>query len=117
MSVSKETAIRHLSYEEMDLMLRQLAEQIRSKGIKVKSIKPIDQQDYVCAAILAHFLGVPVSDTGSKFSLFSDYDVDFCLFNKIYSNEIYNSQTKVYIDTVTVNEEMKHTKVTLPWIK
>ena len=101
----------------MDMMLRELAEQVRSKGIKVTGIKPMDQRDYVCASILAHFLGVPVADTGSRYSLYSDYDVDFCLFKKIHESDHYNTDTKFYVDTVEVNPDQSFTKVTLPWIK
>lgn len=117
MAIRKETAIRHLSYEEMDMMLREVAEQIRSKGIKVASIAPKEQEDYVGAAILASFLGVKVGPGDKVFGLYSDHMVDFCLFHKIYENDIYNKDTKCYADTVYVDPEMKHTRITLPWMK
>ena len=117
MAVQRETAVRHLSYEEMDLMLRDLAEQIKSKGVKVTSIAPKDQNDYVATTILAHHLGANVGFHGHKFGLYSEVDVDFCLFHKIYDNEVYNKTTKFYVDTVTVDQEMKHTRITLPWMK
>lgn len=117
MAISKQTAVRHLSYEEMDMMLRELAEQIRSKGIKVTSISPRDQNDYVATTILAHFLGANVGAGGYKFSLYSEADVDFCLFNKNYDSNFYNSITKCYVDTINVDNEMRHTRITLPWMK
>ena len=117
MATRKETAVRHLSYEEMDMMLRELAEQIRYKGIKVTSIAPKDEEDYVCAAILAAFLGVKVRQGDRVFGLYSEYGVDFCLFNKKYDSDHYNTDTQCYVDTVEVDNEMRYTKVTLPWIK
>ena len=117
MAIRKETAIRHLSYEEMDMMLRELAEQIRSKGIKVTSISPKDQDDYVGATILASLLGVKVGPGHRVFGLYSEHGIDFCLFHKIYENDVYNRDTKCYVDTVTVDPEMKYTRITLPWIK
>ena len=86
----KQSAIRHISYTELDAMLRELA--YRARGT-VQGIKPQTQRDEVPAALLAHFLKVPYGK-GTEFSIFSDATTDICLFKKEYDSEHYNRNVK-----------------------
>ena len=117
MGLRKESAVRHVSYEELDMMLRNLVEMIRGQGIIVKGIQPRNRDDLPAAAILADMLNVPFDMKGHMFSIYSEYDEDFCLFRKRYESEHYNKRTKIFAEDIHVEDDHSHTKVTMPWRK
>lgn len=116
MSIRKQSAIRHLSYEELDLLVRNLAEQIKVKGIRVVGIQPKSVEDVVPSYLLANFLQVPYGN-GSVFSLYSDYVSDFCLFKLIYDSDHYNKDIKAHVEEIEVENDHSYQKVTMPWRK
>lgn len=109
----KQSKIRHISYLELDGMLRDLAERVRGS---VKGIKPQTSRDYIPAALLANFLNVPLGQ-GTEFSIYSDATTEICLFKKEYESEHYNRTVKHYIDIVQVEVDGNYQKITFEWEK
>ena len=115
-SVSRESAVTHLSYEELDFKLRSLAEQIRMREV-ADAVWPVNKYDYVSTSLLAHFLKVPIDPSGLRYSHYSGEGVDISLVKKNSWTDHYNDNTKYFIDEVMVDENNNFQKVTLPWQK
>ena len=116
MPVSRESAVTHVSYEELDYKLRSLAEQIQMRE-KVTAVWPKHESDYVSASLLAHFLNVPLRLDGITYSHYSGPGVEVSLVKKNSWTEHYNDNTKYFIDEVMVDEQNNFMRVTLPWQK
>lgn len=115
-SISRESAVTHLSYEELDYKLRSLAQQIRMRE-KVTAIWPVHETDYPSASLLAYFLKVSIASNGLRYSHYSGQGVDIALVKKNSWTDHYNDNTKYFIDEVYVDEQNNFQKVTLPWQK
>ena len=114
--LSRESRLTHLSYEELELKLRQLAEQIRSRE-KPVAVWPKYESDYVSASLLAYFLKVPIRQDGLFYSHYSAQGIEIALVKKNSWTEHYKDNTKYFIDEVEVDESGNFMKVTLPWQK
>lgn len=109
----KQSQVRHISYQELDAMLRELAYQLHGK---VQGIKPQTTRDEVPAALLASIMKVPFGK-GTEFSIFSDATPEICLFKKEYESEHYNRSVNYCIDTIYVDHEGKFQNVVFEWEK
>lgn len=111
------TAIRHLSYEEMDTSLRDLAERVRSQ-IQIDSLAPTDDQSTIACALLCNFIGIPMDmNSTNKFAIYSDRQPEVCMFKKKYETEHYNNRRMVFLEEVEVDTQGHFTRVTFPWKK
>ena len=113
----KQSQVRHISWEELDEMIRSLAGVInRTKYNAVCAADP--SQDSIPAAMLAVNTGLPLQANGDLvFSVYSDFQVKACLFKKNYSSEHYNNENVKYLEDLEVDEEGKFQTITFPWQK
>lgn len=118
MSLHKNSALKHLSYQEIDSMLRDLAERIHSKG-GCTSLQPVSKSDLVITALLSEFSGIPIDYNSKswKVGLTSEIDTDVCIFRKNYISGHYNRTVKCYVDDLYQEEDESFTKITVPWRK
>ena len=118
MAVRKTSAVRHLSYEEIDTMVRTIVERVRTMGMKIEGIEPKDREDTVVAAMIAENLNVPLGvNTGTTFSTYSHYGADICLFKLIYNSDHYNRDIKIHVEEIMVEDDQTYQQVTMPWRK
>lgn len=112
-----QSQVRHLSWEELDSMMRGLAAQISSSE-KVVGINPVSIDDTLLASLLANHLKVDIKvEGGLKMSLYSEPFTDICLFKKIHVDDVFDSSVRYFVETVDVDEEGNFTLYTLPWKK
>jgi hypothetical protein len=116
MGLRKQSAVRHLSYQELDGMLRALSEQIRSRT-RVTSLTPNTPNDTTVVHLLADMMQLPVTDSGTRVSFYSQVGSEFCFFKLNFTSDLYNREVKGYIDEIEVNDDQTYQKVTLPWKK
>ena len=118
MSLHKSTSIKHLSYQELDAKLRDLAELMRSKGQPI-SLKPAALDETIVTHLLSHFSGYPVYDlpTSLRVSLIGEIGSDVCVYKKNYTSEHYNRSMQFYVDELFQEEDETFTQITLPWKK
>ena len=118
MALRTTSAVRHLSYEEIDSMVRTIVERVRSMGMKIEGIEPKDRADVVVAAMIADRLGVPLGvNTGTMFSTYSHYGADICLFKLIYDSDHYNRDIKIHVEEIVAESDHSYQTVTMPWRK
>ena len=115
--LAKRTSIRHLSYPELEQMLRSLGEQLLSSGCK--SIYYSSKDDLAITALLSEMTGLLISDSKEslRFGLTSEVDTDICLFKKNYISEHYNRTVKYYVEDLYQEDDESFAKITLPWRK
>lgn len=118
MSLHKNTSLRHLSYEELDSLLRRLAVEIIDKG-ECKGLQCISKNDMVITAMLSEFTGIPLdyNSRSWKVGLVSEIDTDVCVFRKIYNSDHYNRTVKCHVEDIYQEEDESFQKITLPWRK
>lgn len=117
MAIRKTSAIRHISYEELDEMLRRLAERVLSSGKNVSSVSPASDEDAPIAAILSRFLNVPLTYSGVRVGLYSELLPEICLFKIIYDSDFYNNHDITYLEVIEAEEDKTYQKITMPWRK
>ena len=116
MGLRKQSAVRHLSYQELDMMMRSLSDSIRST-VPVSSLTPNTPADAAIVHLLAEMMNLPVSTSGTRVSFYSEMGTDFCFFKLNFPSEHYNRDVKGHIEEIEVNDDKTHQKVTLPWKK
>ena len=112
------SAVRHLSYEQLDTMLRGLAETMKATG-KQYTLMPTNASENVITHLLSEFTGYPVESFPNSLSvsLVSDALTDVCLFKKNYISPLMDKQIKFYVDEIFQEEDETFMKITLPWKK
>jgi hypothetical protein len=119
MSLHRNTSLRHLSYEELDSLLRRLADSVLNKG-NCTGLQCVSKDDMVLTALLSEFTGIPIEYNSKswKVGLVSEIDTDICVFRKNYNSNHYNRTVKCYVEDLFQEEEDdSFTKITLPWRK
>ena len=111
------SVIRHISFIEFNQMMNSLAETVRSSGLKVQGLTPIDKRDLVPAALLAYKLDVPINNNSTTFSIYSDSLPNICMFKKTYESDHYNVDSKAYLEEIDVEEDGYHQKIVFEWEK
>lgn len=115
MGLSRNTAVRHLSYEEIDAMLRNLSQQILSH--RCTALYPVSVSDTVLTAMLSEISGIPIVQSADawKFGLLSEVDTNVCLFKKNYNSEHFNRTVKCYVEDLYQEDDESFAKITVPW--
>ena len=117
MSIRKQTAVRHISWEELSDMCNSIAGQLRF-GPTVYGICPIDARSTIPAFMIAHKLGVHMVQSGGVlFGITSERRPEACFFHLEHQSEHFTSPTKYRIETLEIDIEGEFQKVTMPWEK
>lgn len=119
----RQSAIRTISYIEAETMLRSLSEHMFSSFLledkeEPTIITPMDSSDKIPAAMLAEFSDLELGPGGTKFSIFSRPGCEVCIFKRVYEmSELYNEDIKVFLETITVEEDGYEQQVIFEWQK
>ena len=84
---------------------------------QIQSIKPLDIEDQIPAALLADKLGIRVSDKGTSFSIYGDKAPDICLFNKKHPEDYFNNSVSISYEDIEIDVDGKYQKVVFEWMK
>ena len=116
MALRKQTAVRHVSWEELMDMCDSIAGQLRF-GPRVNSIWPIDERSEIPARIIAYKLNVPIDKNGLTFGITSERMPTACFFQLETQNEYFMNKSKTKIETIPVDIEGEFQRATMPWEK
>ena len=117
MATHKATAVRHLSYEQLDMLLRSLAESVASDTTIASLWHSGNSDDIIMVHLLSTFSEKPIDPQGTRFSLFGDITTPICLFRKIHTSSLYNKSVKHYIEDIYQEDDESFMRITLPWKK
>ena len=112
------TSVRHLSYEELDTMMRGLAETMKATG-KYYTLWPTNASEGVLTHLLSEYAGYPVDNSKDslRVSLVSEASSNVCLFKKNHVSPLMDKQIKFYADEIFQEDDETFMKITLPWRK
>lgn len=112
----KQSAVRLISWEELETMVRSLGTMIMARE-RPSSITYRSEDDAIPAFMLAKFLNVSVNGSGKLFSVNDDLMPDYSFFAKKYQSSFYNKNTKFYLEELEVTENGDVQQIRFPWDK
>ena len=116
MSIRKYSAVRHISWAELEEMTNSIAGQLRF-GPRVQIITPIDDRAAIPSHMIAYKLGAKVATGGTTFGITSELKPHACFFQLEYENEFFMKKAECRIETIPVDIEGEYQRFTMPWEK
>lgn len=111
----RQSAVRHISFVELNEMLNGFSKVLQRYHIN--SIKPLEIEDQIPAAMLAEKLGVRIAENGKSFSVYGDKVPDICLFNKKHPENHFNNNMSISYEDIEMDVDNDYQKVVFEWNK